>query len=255
MSNHLNVVKNQFNKQAEKFNNWSVTRNSEYLQGFYDFCGISADDTLLDIACGTGDWALFCAKKIKHVYGIDISSNMLELAKNKADECNLSNILFKEGDVCNINTNNNFSLITCRSAFHHFTNYINVFIEMKRLCSNGGKIAIQDIVTYKDYKVNEYFESFEKLVDKSHYSTLDEEQFISLFEINNIRIDKTARIEVELSVPEYISHASQSNETREQIIKTIEFGLNDQVIANYFSQKDKDLFFKREIILILGSVQ
>ncbi|MBA7540793.1 hypothetical protein ES705_33096 [subsurface metagenome] len=53
MNNQL--IKNQFNKQAEKFANWSVGRHIEYIKAYCDFCEISGQDKLLDVACGPGE--------------------------------------------------------------------------------------------------------------------------------------------------------------------------------------------------------
>jgi ubiquinone/menaquinone biosynthesis C-methylase UbiE len=58
------IVREQFNKQAEKFANWSVGRNVEYLNAYFEFCGIQPTDTLLDVACGPGEFTIFIARRI-----------------------------------------------------------------------------------------------------------------------------------------------------------------------------------------------
>jgi ubiquinone/menaquinone biosynthesis C-methylase UbiE len=60
MSEIHEIVKRQFDKQAENFSNWSVTKNIEYQRAYFGFCEISPQDTLLDLACGTGEYAIFC---------------------------------------------------------------------------------------------------------------------------------------------------------------------------------------------------
>jgi ubiquinone/menaquinone biosynthesis C-methylase UbiE len=94
MSDIHEIVKRQFDKQAENFRNWSVTKNTEYQKAYFDFCQISAQDTLLDFACGTGEYALFAAPKVKYVHGVDISEGMIEIAQKQAVDSTIHNIKF-----------------------------------------------------------------------------------------------------------------------------------------------------------------
>ena len=79
---------------AEKFSNWSVTKNIEYQSAYFDFCGISPQDTLLDMACGTGEYALFAAPLVKSVHGVDISEGMITVAQKQAQDKGLKNVSF-----------------------------------------------------------------------------------------------------------------------------------------------------------------
>jgi 2-polyprenyl-3-methyl-5-hydroxy-6-metoxy-1,4-benzoquinol methylase len=49
---------------------------------------------VLDYGCATGSIALEIASMAKEVHGIDISSNMIEIAKSKADERGITNTAF-----------------------------------------------------------------------------------------------------------------------------------------------------------------
>ncbi len=48
------LIKRQFDLQAKSFSSWSVTRNEEYMQAYFEFIGFEKGDELLDVACGTG---------------------------------------------------------------------------------------------------------------------------------------------------------------------------------------------------------
>ncbi|MBN2010820.1 class I SAM-dependent methyltransferase [candidate division KSB1 bacterium] len=92
---HLHeLVKQQFNQQATNFSNWSVTKNNEYHQAYFDFCRFKPNDRLLDIACGTGDLVLFCAPKIHSAHGVDISEGMIEIANLQATAQHVKNVQF-----------------------------------------------------------------------------------------------------------------------------------------------------------------
>ena len=50
---------------------------------------LSPDMEVLELGCGTGTTALFHAPFVKHITGIDISRNMLEIARAKAESGNV----------------------------------------------------------------------------------------------------------------------------------------------------------------------
>jgi len=247
------IVKRQFDKQAQNFSNWSVTKNIEYQKAYFDFCEISSGDTLLDVACGTGEYAIFAAQKVKYVHGVDISKGMVEIAQKQAAKENIHNISFSchPAELTPFE-DESFSIVICRSAFHHFEEYDKIFGEMTRCCKNGGRISIQDIVAYSDERADSFFEEFERAVDVSHHKTLTKEYINSLYDQRNIKMKNTFEIEIELHIQEYLGHAKQSAESKRKISELLEFGLSDPAISKYFIHRGRDLFFKREVFLTLG---
>lgn len=253
MSGIHEIVKRQFDQQAQNFSNWSVTKNIEYQKAYFDFCQISSQDTLLDLACGTGEYVIFAAPKVKYARGVDISNGMIEIAQKQADKENVSNIRFLCHPVEQTPFEAEaFTIVICRSAFHHFKEYDQIFNEMIRCCQKGGRISIQDIVAYPDERIDHFFEEFEKAVDVSHHKTLTKEYIKSLYDQSSITIKNTFEIEIELHLQEYLGHAQQSTENKTKIKKLLELGLSDDHLAKYFIIKGGELFFKREVFLILG---
>lgn len=253
MSEIHELVRNQFDKQAENFSNWSVTKNIEYQKAYFDFCEISPQDTLLDLACGTGNYAIFAAPRVKYVQGVDISKGMIGIAQKQAKAAGLTNISFLCHPVESTPfEDESFSIIICRSAFHHFHEYKIIFNEMIRCCQKRGRISIQDIVSYSDTKIDDYFEEFEKEIDISHHKTLSKNYITELYDQRNIRIKNTFEVEIELNVQEYLGHAQQSEEDKAKISDLLEKGLHDPDISKYFIVKDRALFFKREVFVVLG---
>lgn len=252
MSNQ--VVKEQFDKQAENFANWSVSRNVEYLNGYFDFCDIQETDNLLDVACGPGEFTIFASKRITQATGIDISENEIKIAKQLALDFGLTNVIFDCRDVENLSyPDNSFSVVSCKSAFHHFINPDKVFKEMKRCCENEGKICIQDIRAYDDGYVNQYFENLDKLIDISHHKALSEAEFNQLYIDNEVNMVRDFKLEVDLNMNEYLGHAVQEQDNRTKIESLINDGLSDKRLQDYLFKKNGELFFKRPVYLILGS--
>ena len=249
------IVKRQFDTQAQNFSNWSVTKNEEYMKAYFEFIDLRKVDELLDVACGSGEFSVFCARRIKRVHGIDISAGMIELANKLAQTNGLANVTFECHDVEHIPcADNSFSVVQCRSAFHHMENYSQVFKEMLRCCQPNGRIAVQDIMAYEDQKVDSFFEALEKEVDVSHNATLHRAEFIDLFDRNQVEVIRSFTVEIELNFREYLSHAHQSEDSREKIGDLLEKGLQDEDISRFlYMNGDHVLVLKRAVFLILGN--
>lgn len=58
---------------------------SDYISDFFNKLGLSENASLLDLACGTGTMSLLFKEKGYRVIGIDLSSEMLSIADNKAE--------------------------------------------------------------------------------------------------------------------------------------------------------------------------
>ncbi|MFW6266674.1 MAG: class I SAM-dependent DNA methyltransferase [Halanaerobiales bacterium] len=86
---------------------------------------------ILDLACGTGNMTIRFARKYKRVTGVDFSSDMLEIARKKAET--LNNINFINEDMRNFKAKKNYDLAL--SLFDSL-NYILKFEELKKIFHN-----------------------------------------------------------------------------------------------------------------------
>lgn len=80
------------------------------LDQLLDECGIN-QARILDIACGTGVLAISLASCGHVVHGIDISSDMVALAKSKS--ANMPNVSFEVQDMTRFSVSGEFDLVTC----------------------------------------------------------------------------------------------------------------------------------------------
>jgi ubiquinone/menaquinone biosynthesis C-methylase UbiE len=248
------LVKAQFDMQASNFSDWSVQRNREYLDGYFRFCRMTPDDELLDVACGTGEFALFAAPQVKRVVGVDISTGMLAIGREKLGERGIGNVELFCHDVMHMPFEDaGFSIVTCRNAFYHMESHCQVVEEMARCCRHGGSVSTLDITAYPDAEVNGFFEQLEKLIDVSHSATLAQNMMLEDVQRNGLTIQDTFELEVELSFPEYLSHAAIWPENRAQIKWHLEQGLSSQGIARCWLERDGALFFKRKVVAMLAS--
>ena len=101
-------------------------------------------DTVLDVACGTGDVGFEILKKHSvSITGIDLSSKMIELAQVKARQKKLDNITFIEGDAENLPLDDNsVDCLTISYGFRNISNYEQALEEFLRVLKPGGKLGI-----------------------------------------------------------------------------------------------------------------
>ena len=57
------------------------------------------DMQVLEIGCGTGGTAIIHAPHVAHIRAVDISANMLDIARAKADAAGVTNVVFEQADI------------------------------------------------------------------------------------------------------------------------------------------------------------
>jgi ubiquinone/menaquinone biosynthesis C-methylase UbiE len=249
------IVREQFNKQAQSFSDWVVTKNVEYLKNISAFINPHPGDSLLDVACGTGEFTLYISSMVKSVIGIDVSDKMIEIARVQKVRMNIRNADFEIAEVSHIPyPENAFEVVFCKSAFHHFGDASEVFREMVRCCKSNGTIGICDICAFENPMVDNFFEEFEKEVDISHHRTLSKPDFLKLFEENNINAEKTFEVEIEHDVSEYLSHAIRSDGGEKRIDLLIDQARDNKVIGKFwtFGKGRENTKFRKSVILLSG---
>lgn len=100
--------------------------------------------TLLDVATGTGDFALSLKRHSPqtHITGSDFVSQMLDIARQKASAQGL-NIQFEEGDALHLPyASSSFDALTCSFGFRNFADYAAGLSEFARVLRVGGRLVI-----------------------------------------------------------------------------------------------------------------
>jgi ubiquinone/menaquinone biosynthesis C-methylase UbiE len=112
-----------------------------------ELANVESGDKVLDVATGIGEPAISAAKivgKSGHVTATDISSEMLEIAEERARSLSLNEIMdFKQSDAesLELETNQVFNSIICRWGLMFLPNLDNALSNMLGLLVPGGKLA------------------------------------------------------------------------------------------------------------------
>jgi len=130
---NLPFTKYKISKKIDKF--ISLIEKFSYLK--------KADKlNLLEVGCGTGEYTWRVAKKLKtdRILGLDISKNVLDLAKIKCNK--YKNVSFTRQSIYKTTfKNNTFDVIYCFYTLHHVDNR-KFFEEISRILKPGGLLFV-----------------------------------------------------------------------------------------------------------------
>ena len=94
---------------------------------------------VLELGCGTGTTALIHAPFVKHITGVDISRNMLEIARAKADAADMTNVTFQQSSIDDLKAPvASFDVVMGHSILHLLENKEAVIARVHRMLKPGG---------------------------------------------------------------------------------------------------------------------
>lgn len=106
--------------------------------------GIGKGMRVIDLGCGDGTTAIPAAKQGAQVVGVDIASNLVEAGRKRAEQAQLNNLTFQEGDACDLKALETASFDYLVSIFGAMfaPRPFDVAKEMVRVIKPGGKIIM-----------------------------------------------------------------------------------------------------------------
>jgi ubiquinone/menaquinone biosynthesis C-methylase UbiE len=139
------------------FGNWAneyeyswgkVKRHHKLLDSVVQASLVKDNDSVLDLGCGTGLLSLKFLKKADClIQGVDSSSEMLKIFKNKIKKLNLSKNITCQLENAERLTfkNNSFDIIASTVTLHHVKNKYPVIKKIIHLLKPGGRFVLGDI--------------------------------------------------------------------------------------------------------------
>lgn len=122
---------------------------------------------ILDIASGTGDFALeSLSLHPERIVGADISEGMLEVGRQKMKKKRVDHIITMEiGDSENLKyEDNTFDALTVGFGVRNFQDLEKGLSEMLRVVRSGGKIVILEFSKPKKFPVKQYYKFHSKYI-------------------------------------------------------------------------------------------
>ena len=110
-------------------------------------------ELVLDLGCGGGIDVLLAAKQVGesgHIYGLDMTEEMLELARQNAVQASAQNVSFIQGLIEQIPlADNSVDVVTSNCVINLSDNKIAVLHEAHRVLKAGGRFIVADIILLK----------------------------------------------------------------------------------------------------------
>ena len=127
-----------------------------------------APKTLLDIATGTGDFAILAAKMLKpeKLIGADISEGMMEIGRQKVKAEGLDSIVsFEKEDCLNLSyADGTFDAVTAAFGIRNFADLDKGLKEMQRVLKPGGHLSIVELTTPVSFPMKQIFRIYSHTV-------------------------------------------------------------------------------------------
>ncbi len=100
---------------------------------------LADSDVVLDFGCASGEMSLDIAPHVQRVHGIDVSTKMIELARQKTRDRQADNISFDQADAFDQSlVNGSYSAVLAFNVFHLVDDVPQVLARLNDLLPTGG---------------------------------------------------------------------------------------------------------------------
>lgn len=139
------VIKDFFDNFAHRWDDEPIC-DEKILNIILDNAGIKSGIDVLDIACGTGVlFPYYLKRNVKSITAVDLSSEMVKVAKSKFPQVNVIC-----GDAEEISFDNAFDCIVIYNAFPHFPNPKALIENLSNHLLVGGRFTIAHGMSKQD---------------------------------------------------------------------------------------------------------
>ena len=128
----------------------------------------ASTNSILDIATGTGDFAILAYEKLSPglVIGCDISEGMMNVGREKVAKMRLSDVITFQNEDCSDMTfaDETFDAVISAFALRNFQNLDSCLAEMHRVMTVDGHLAVVDLCSPVSFPMKQLFYIYKKLV-------------------------------------------------------------------------------------------
>ena len=145
---------------------------------------------VLDVATGGGHTALKLAPHVRKVVAIDLTPEMLDKAEAFIRSQGAENVVCQPADAEELPFGDEqFDLVTCRIAAHHFPDAARFVREAARVLKTSGMLLVQDHVLPDDALTARVVDAFEKIRDPSHNHAFAKEAWFGMFTTAGLTVE------------------------------------------------------------------
>ena len=168
-----------FNEVATDYDQWYTTKMGRFVDDIETACAFELfmpqqDQKILDVGCGTGNFSIKLAEKGAIVTGIDVSEEMLSIARAKTGGLPIT---YKNMDLYQLEfEDNTFDAVFSMAAFEFVEFPERALGELFRVLKPGGKLMVGTIhldSSWGRLYTSDYFQK-ETVFKHAAFKTLEE---------------------------------------------------------------------------------
>ena len=154
---------------------------------------------ILDVCVGTANSAIAVAKNRPdvHITGIDLSADMMAVARRKTQKLGISNINFRQMDATNMDfPDDSFDVVMVSFGLHElsYVLMIKVLTEMNRVLNRNGKLYVIDYEREDDPVRRVLLWLCLKLFEPKHMSKFLEYSWDDIFRESGFKLDASEKL-------------------------------------------------------------
>lgn len=204
-------AKTHFKNRSQLYNkssNW--VNDQKLISTIFEKAKISGNETVLDIATGTGLVAKEFKGKVKEIIGLDISPEMTGQAKNNVDRLIIGSVE-KTIDL----PENSVDVAICRQGLQ-FVNLDRALSEVAKVLKVGGRVVFTHLAAYN---VNDRADTFkiQALRNPARVNFFAPGDLESSLELHGYTVKEVVQYQSRESINQWINHGASTEEERKAI--------------------------------------
>jgi ubiquinone/menaquinone biosynthesis C-methylase UbiE len=147
-----------WSKMAEKYSQQPIKEEETYQKKLTitrEY--FTKESNVFEFGCGTGSTALLHAPFVKHIHATDISSGMIDIAKTKAGDQEITNVTFEQTSLDKVpiptSDDERYDVVLGLNILHLLPNRDEAIAKVHQLLRPGG-IFVSSTVLIKEYAGN-----------------------------------------------------------------------------------------------------
>jgi methanogen homoaconitase small subunit len=250
-------AKERFGRRSGAYSKSSILSDKDHLNLIVDLTAPGRSDKVLDVATGNGFLAFEFAKRVSgaNVIGCDMTRDMLLVAERIQRERGLDNVDFRVMDAESLGfEDGSFDIVSCRFAFHHFTDPGKVVSEMIRVCKTGGKIVLVDGLSSEDAAKSEYHNRIEQLRDPSHVRLYSAPELVGVLKDAGLKVIHARNWDADFYFDEWIKIADPGEEIAGEVRRMMADSVADDKtgLRVRFDADDGRLLFTYSTVILVA---
>jgi len=210
-----------FGPVAANYSRSKFHTSVDRLQEVVDLAKPLKGDHALDVATGTGNTAFALAPHVRRVVGLDLTREMLDVAKRLAKERDIENADWVLGDACRLPfADETFDLYVVRAAPHHFPRFDEFVREAFRVLRPGRDAAFIDCAPPQPAR--DVLHEVEKRRDPSHVLSMTVDEWTAQLQAAGFEVEIAHARELDWDYEEWMRTMAVRPELAAELATVIE---------------------------------